>query len=352
MGLGESLMGRSMHALAPAANALRRRPAAPTLSAMVDFDAFNGDADGICALIQLRLSEPRESILVTGVKRDITLLERVQAAEGDRVTVLDVSLDANRSGLEQLLSLGAELLYIDHHFAGEIPTSERLETHIAPAPETCTSLIVSGLLRGAYADWAVVGAFGDNLHGPASKLAGELGWSEERRAAAEELGRLFNYNSYGGTPEDLHFRPEELYRRCARHASPFEMLAAEPELRDRLAAGYAEDLARAQAIPVASQSERSAVFVLPGEPWARRVSGELGNLLAREHPARAHAVLTGRGDGGYVVSVRAPLENRTGADELCRGFATGGGRPAAAGIQRLPEEDVDRFTAALAEHYA
>ncbi|MGK0374442.1 MAG: hypothetical protein ACJA2E_000911, partial [Arenicella sp.] len=28
-------------------------------------DCFNGDADGICALTQLRLAEPRESLLIT-----------------------------------------------------------------------------------------------------------------------------------------------------------------------------------------------------------------------------------------------------------------------------------------------
>ena len=33
------------------------------------FDVFNGDADGICALLQLRQTFP-DSKLVTGVKRD------------------------------------------------------------------------------------------------------------------------------------------------------------------------------------------------------------------------------------------------------------------------------------------
>ena len=51
------------------------------------YDIFNGDADGICALIQLRKAEPREATLVTGVKRDINLLARVQAEPGDRITV-------------------------------------------------------------------------------------------------------------------------------------------------------------------------------------------------------------------------------------------------------------------------
>lgn len=48
------------------------------------YDIFNGDADGICALHQLRLAEPREATLVTGVKRDIRLLEQVAQVRGGR----------------------------------------------------------------------------------------------------------------------------------------------------------------------------------------------------------------------------------------------------------------------------
>ena len=63
---------------------------------MTDYDAFNGDADGICALIQLRLDEPRpDARLVTGVKRDIQLLNKVEVQPGDRVTALDISFDKN-----------------------------------------------------------------------------------------------------------------------------------------------------------------------------------------------------------------------------------------------------------------
>ena len=43
---------------------------------MTHYDLFNGDADGICALTQYRLAFPAESVLVTGVKRDINLLKR------------------------------------------------------------------------------------------------------------------------------------------------------------------------------------------------------------------------------------------------------------------------------------
>ena len=73
---------------------------------MTIFYAFNGDADGLCALQQLRLVDPRDAKLVTGVKRDIKLLRRVHAAAGDQVTVLDISLDQNRDDLLRLLDAG------------------------------------------------------------------------------------------------------------------------------------------------------------------------------------------------------------------------------------------------------
>ena len=84
-------------------------------------DVFNGDADGICALVQLRLAEPRESELVTGIKRDINLLKNVQADVGDNLTVLDISMEKNAIDLMRLLDAGANVFYADHHQPGEIP---------------------------------------------------------------------------------------------------------------------------------------------------------------------------------------------------------------------------------------
>ena len=87
----------------------------------MDYDLFNGDADGICALLQLRLAEPRDAQLVTGVKRDINLVAKVDPQAGDRLTILDVSMDKNKAGLETALAAGAEVFYVDHHFPGDIP---------------------------------------------------------------------------------------------------------------------------------------------------------------------------------------------------------------------------------------
>ena len=88
---------------------------------MAHYDVFNGDADGLCALQQLRLANPKSSQRVTGPKRDIALLERVNAKAGDSVTVLDISMAQNYAALQRLLAVGANVAYFDHHHAGDVP---------------------------------------------------------------------------------------------------------------------------------------------------------------------------------------------------------------------------------------
>ncbi|MCG6867581.1 MAG: acetyltransferase [Gammaproteobacteria bacterium] len=315
---------------------------------MSRIDVFNGDADGICALQQIRLHTPAKSTLVTGVKRDIKLLDGIDAQAGDEVTVLDISLDKNRSGLIRLLDAGARVRYFDHHFAGEIPEHENLESHIDTSPDTCTSLLVDEDIDGAYRAWAVTAAFGDNFHDSARRAAEPLGLSKDDLSLLKELGELINYNAYGATVEDLHFAPAELYRKLSPYTDPLKFIR-EDEAFAKLRVGYAEDNAEAQGIGPESETEARALFILPAEPWARRVSGVFANELARANPNRAHAMLTRLPKGGFVVSVRAPLATKTGADALCRQFATGGGRQAAAGINDLPEDALEEFGAKFAE---
>ena len=69
-------------------------------------DVFKGDADGICALHQLRLHNPQKSSLVTGVKHDDLLLKRIISLRDSTLTVLDISYHANRDSLLQLLKKG------------------------------------------------------------------------------------------------------------------------------------------------------------------------------------------------------------------------------------------------------
>ena len=109
---------------------------------MTHFDVFNGDADGICALHQLRLATPLDSVLVSGVKRDIALLQRVAAQDGDAVTVLDISAAVNRSALVALLDRGVRVEYFDHHFAGDLPLHAHLSTLIDLSPRVCTAMLV------------------------------------------------------------------------------------------------------------------------------------------------------------------------------------------------------------------
>ena len=314
------------------------------------FDVFNGDADGICSLLQLRQVMPTEAQLVTGVKRDIALLDRVNAASGDQVTVLDISLDKNREPLKRLLAAGADVFYADHHYAGDIPTAANLNALINTAPEVCTSLLVNGYLKGERAEWAVVGCYGDNLDASAERLAATLP-AGANLAQWRELGVLINYNGYGADVADLHFTPEALFQRLLPHAHPDACLADDPGLFETLQSAYGNDMALAASAPRLVENDVLAVIRLPDSPWARRVSGVYGNHLANDAPHRAHAVLTDIPDG-YLVSVRAPLNNRQGADEVCRQFETGGGRAAAAGINVLPLEEVDRLIDALTRQYA
>lgn len=318
---------------------------------IMDYDIFNGDADGICALLQLRKADPRETTLITGVKRDINLMAKVDAVSGDRLTVLDVSMDKNKDALGKTLAAGAQVFYVDHHFPGDIPEHPMLTSIINEAADVCTAVLVNGHLEGAYLDWAVTGAFGDNLKDTARTLAKGLDISGQDLQSLEALGTYINYNGYGPSIADLHFDPEQLYRKLAVVSGPLEFVSASEDFR-KLSEGYRQDMGLAEALQVASASEAAAVYMLPNEAWARRVSGVFSNDLATANPQRAHAVLTEKDNGNYLVSVRAPLTNKQGAAQLCMQFPTGGGRAAAAGINDLPADSLDSFVAAINETYA
>ncbi len=306
------------------------------------YDVFNGDADGICALHQLRLADPLDAVLVTGIKRDIELLRDLPAARGDVVTVLDVSLDRNRAGLAALLERGVHVRYFDHHYAGPIPSHPDLEAVIDERAGMCTSALVDRHLAGRFRPWAVVGAFGDNLDATAARLARDLALTPERLAVLRELGATLNYNAYGSAPGDVLVAPVELYRLVRQYADPFELAAREPVLA-RITAERHADLERALAQRPAREAEGASAYVLPDAAWSRRVIGTFANRLARARPAHAHAVLAPEPGGGYAVSVRAPDGRGVSAAEFCRRYPGGGGRALAGGIDRLGEERLARF---------
>jgi len=319
---------------------------------MKSFDIFNGDADGICALLQLRLASPKNAELVTGVKRDIKLLERVQAAPGDEITVLDISMEKNGAALNRVLEQGASVFYVDHHLPGVIPDHPNLQAIIDTDPNICTSLLVDRHLGGRYRAWAVTAAFGDNMNQSATEAARSLGITPDQLEQLKQLGTCINYNGYGSEIADLHFPPADLYRSMARYETPFAFMADSGSAYEQLRAGYEEDMAKAAAITPEVSNGVIAVYLLPDEPWSRRISGVYGNQLANSNPECAHAVLSHNKQGGYLVSVRAPLNNKRGAGQFCQQFETGGGREGAAGINHLPTEQltdfIDRFNAAYA----
>jgi len=310
------------------------------------YDAFNGDADGILALHQLRLAEPTESTLITGVKRDIGLLKKIDAAAGDEINALDIAVEKNIVALTALLEKGVKVRWFDHHNPGELPVHANFQANIDTSAEVCTSLLVDRFLGGQYRVWAVTAAFGDNLHAAARAAAEPLGLTDAQLDQLRELGECINYNGYGDSLDDLHFHPADLYRQLHAYSDPFAFMREAPAFQT-LSAGYAADMASARACQPMQVSSSGAVFLLPDAAWARRVSGVYANDLATANPDRAHALLTRAPKGHYVVSVRAPLNNKSGADDLCKRFDTGGGRKAAAGINVLPEARIPDFVAAF-----
>jgi oligoribonuclease NrnB/cAMP/cGMP phosphodiesterase (DHH superfamily) len=155
-------------------------------------DVFNGDADGICALLQIRRSHPKQSKLVTGIKRDINSQSRVDAKSGDHITVLDISFEKNVNDVIRLLDNGASIDYFDHHKTGNLIQHNNLFTDINLAADTCTSLIIDKRLNGQYRAWALTAAFGDNLSEVAMSLGRQSGFTVNELATLKQPGILLN----------------------------------------------------------------------------------------------------------------------------------------------------------------
>lgn len=308
---------------------------------MQRFDVCNGDADGLCATVQWRWFEPAQAMLVTGLKREITLLGRVQARAGDEVNVFDLSMQRNQAALHALLARGVRIRYVDHHATGVVPAHPLLQSHVDLGRDVCTSLLVDRLTGGASRGWALVGAYGDNLAAVADALAVASGLDATTRAALRRMGEAINYNAYGDSELDVLLAPQHLYRRMQAYRNPLDMLAAEP-LIDDLDAQRRADLQQAASLQPLWQGPQARVLCLPDAPWARRVIGVLANELANAQPDTAHAVLRQQADGSYSASVRAPLSKPSGAEAVCQAFG-GNGRARAGGIDALPADLLPRF---------
>ena len=306
------------------------------------FDVCNGDADGLCAVVQWRLQHPAPATLITGLKRDIELLARLEPFDvraGDEVLVCDLSMQRNRACLRRLLEHGAQVSYFDHHEVRDALLHPRLRNRLKFDHRCCTSLLMDTELGGSQRRWALVGAYGDNLTEVADALPCDINPHERSRLRA--LGEAINHNSYGDEEGDVRVPPSRLYETLIRYRDPLRLLECEP-VGDELIAARRADLKLAAAHTPCWSDEHASVIMLPDAPWSRRVIGSLANQLASAQPRMAHAVLKPRAAGGYLASVRAPVATPHGAHALCLRFG-GSGRAASAGIDHLPDHDLQRF---------
>lgn len=312
-------------------------------------DIFNGDADGLIAHHQYRLAFPVAAeylSLITGTKRDVALVGRVDPRKADEVTIFDISYDQNAVATAHLLAQGIRVRYFDHHRADQMQAHLNLDAHIDTAPHICTSLLVDQFLGGRYRAWAITAAFGDNLIAVATQLAAAQAFSSSETVALRTLGECLNYNAYGECEEDLYFRPAELAARLAPYDHPFAFMQADSAYAI-LKAGFADDLQRAILVTPHHASASTALYLLPDAAWARRVSGAFANHLAVAYPTRAHAVLTVNQDTCFTVSIRAPLAMARRADLVAIAFEGGGGRASAAGINRLAADQIAALAAKM-----
>jgi hypothetical protein len=312
---------------------------------MALIDVCNGDADGLFAMVQLRLAEPAESLLVTGRKHEIALLERVHAGRGDHITVCDISIDRNAQPLARLLEAGATVRYFDHHSARQRFEHPGLSAFIDTDPAQCTSLIVDRYVGGRFSAWAAAAAWGDNLPASAEALAARQGFDRACCEALRTLGESVNYNAYGDQDDDCLIAPAALYRLLAQYRDPLDAVAAEPVLA-ALQERRCDDLAQALAQQPWRVDANGRIWLFPDSGWARRTTGPFANRMASDDPSRAHAVARHRADGAIDISVRAPITRRRGADRLCAAFG-GGGRAAAAAIEALPATRFEAFVQAF-----
>ena len=272
------------------------------------------------------------------------------ANAGAEISVFDISYDQNAASVRRLLAAGSTIRYFDHHRANQLRAHPRLHAHIDTSAQTCTSLIVDRHLKAAHRLWAVAAAFGDNLVKVGEAMGAEANLSSADTLLLRELGECINYNAYGESIDDLYYAPQEIAERMAPYADPFDFARCE-NVFSRLREGFAADLRLAEGLTPVHASEIAAAYILPDQPWARRINGTFANALTRNHPHRAHAVLSCSAYGGYTASIRAPADRPQHADAIAVAFTGGGGRAAAAGINNLPRHETTRLIELLEATY-
>jgi hypothetical protein len=328
----------------------------PANSRQVRF-LFNGDADGIISQHIAGLSGMTPDGRITGLKREIALLQRVSGDDNQDIYVFDINLDTNRPALERLLENPTiRIFWYDHHEPGPIPTHPNLKTRIQNTRGTCTALLAHAAFPGADPRWAAMAAYGDNIPQAAAALIAPLGLGADAAETLREAGELLNYNAHGETPADVLFQPLEVAGRMSAFRDPLRFLR-DSGLIEPLRGQMREDekrLADLRPERAPEGRERGAqLFRLPPEAWARRLGSTFASRAALAEPGRAIATLQELRDGFFQVSIRAPRDRKDAADAatLALEFPTGGGRALAAGINRLPADQVEVFARRFFEFY-
>lgn len=313
---------------------------------------FNGDADGIISQHLRLLGGVVPGARITGLKRDIALLDRVTGPGPLALHVFDINVASNRAALDRLLAAGVTVSWYDHHEPGPLPDSPRFTHRIVTARGTCTGLIVHAAHPGQDPRWAAMAAFGDNVPEAAMALLAPLWLSEAATSRLREAGELLNYNAYGETPDDVLVPPLEVALRLAPFRDP-EAFLAESGLIEPLRAQFRGDEAEMGALLPTDKRAGASLYVLPGVAWARRLGSTFANRAALNDPGRAVAVLHPLEGGAYQISLRAPRgrPEAPAASSLAGEYPSGGGRALAAGINRLPAGEVEGFVRRFFEVY-
>jgi hypothetical protein len=308
-------------------------------------DVCNGDADGLCSILQWRLHEPKESTILALLDAESSLVGRVHTRPGDEFLICDIPIEPNRSTLLQLLKAGARVQYFNHHVTDDIPYHPGLRATIDFCKDASTSLTVDRLLGGKYREWAVVGAYGKRSTHAADALAVDMGMTSDTKTRLRELGKLISYNACATHEKNACIAPSKLYESLSRYRDPMEFLRSE-SLASELDAVRRDDLAKASVLPPYWQDANACVYVLPDTPWAHRVACGLDEELAANDPTRAYAFLCNNGTGGFNVKVRAarsewPLQHSSQAPQA------GCERPRSWAIDHLPDGELSHFIRAF-----
>lgn len=308
--------------------------------------ALNGDADGIFSFrilhesLGLRESNVR---IVSDVKRQTHLIERVLAAENEDIYALDIELSKNSESVLKLINKN-RFFWFDHHVSkfsvDEIINHINFHNFINTASNYNTSKIAYEKMNSKSSGWMISALFGDGLQEIAQDECDKHKISAADAKVLEQVGRFINYNSYGNSATDLFFHPVDICHDVLKYSDPVEFYR-QSEIPKKIERFYEED--RTQFLNFLGQLKAADILDLPNEPWSIRFSGEAGNTLSRMYPDRTFAIVSQNRDSTYNVSVRSSKNSMVHIGQFCNQFHNGGGRAHSGGITSLPSEQLQHF---------